>query len=146
MKIYLASPFFSQLHLANVVLLEDAIVATGLELLSPRRSGIVLKDLTQDERNKVAAKVYQMNCDWIEECDAMLAMIDDYDPGTIWEMGRASRIPRPIYSVSFADHGVNVMLQGCVAAHARGIEQVREMLGLVRDGKSIEEFRSYAAT
>jgi len=146
MIIYLAAPFFNPEQVATVFAVESAIEIQGHELLSPRRRGPILKDLSPEDRRLAAKKVFQTNCDDIDACQGVVAVIDDRDPGTIWEMGYAYRASKKIYSFTMHDYGVNVMLQGCIQGHARGVAELVEMMKRIRDGASLEKVKLEAAT
>jgi nucleoside 2-deoxyribosyltransferase len=144
--VYLASPFFNPKQIAVVESLEKEIVAAGFQLLSPLRSGIVLKDLDSEARKKAAQKVFDMNVNWIVKADLILAVIDDRDTGTVWEMGFGYAHGKDIYSYTDHDYGVNVMLQGCIRGHAKGLEHLRTMLFCIKEGYQTSQFGLEAVT
>jgi nucleoside deoxyribosyltransferase len=146
MIIYLAAPFFTSEQMGLVCQVETTIQAAGHDLLSPRRRGPILQNLGEAERKTAAAKVFSTNCLDIESCNAVLAVIDDRDPGTIWEMGFAYHAWKTIYSFTNKDYGLNVMMQGCIAGHARGIAQLAEMMRCVKEDRSVSKFSVEAAT
>ena len=146
-KFYLASPFFTPSQIVLVGKIEVIIRAAGFELYSPRESGIILKDMkTQEERDAVSDQVLRTNTDAIDVSDAVFAVIDDRDLGTVWEMGYGYAASKKLYTYTDRDYGLNVMIAACVSGHARGIDQAQKMLQLIREGKSTDEFRAYAAT
>jgi nucleoside 2-deoxyribosyltransferase len=146
MIIYLAAPFFNPEQMATVFAVESAIERAGHELITPRKRGPTLKDLSPEDRKMAAAKVFSTNCLDIERCEAVCAVIDDRDPGTIWEMGYAYRASKKIYSYTAHDYGVNVMLQGCILGHAKGVAELAEMMHRIKVGASLEKFKLEAAT
>jgi len=146
MIIYLAAPFFNPQQMATVFGVESAIETMGHELLSPRKRGPTLKDLSPEKRKLVAREVFETNCDDIDACDAVVAVIDDRDAGTIWEMGYAYAMEKQIYTFTMHDYGVNVMLQGCISGHAKGVAQLVEMLKFINEGRSLEKFTLEATT
>lgn len=116
MKVYLAAPFFTPAQLASVEAVEDALRPT-VDLYSPRQDGIVLKDLPYAERATAAKKVFQTNIDRLEWCGAVVAIIDDRDAGTYFEIGYAHARRKPIITYTACNYGLNVMLQESVLAH-----------------------------
>ena len=117
-KVYLAGPFFTPAQAQTMQTLEDMLQqCKEIHAFSPRQTGIVLKDLTPDERAVRAKEVYTINVNMLDWCDVVLAVIDDRDTGTIWEMGYAAAKGKRIVSYSSQNYGLNVMLQSCVCAH-----------------------------
>jgi nucleoside 2-deoxyribosyltransferase len=146
MRIYLASPFFNKDQIAVVERLETIIQNKGLDLISPRQSGLILKDMTAEDKVKYASIIFSTNLEDIEKADAIVAVIDDRDTGTIWEMGYGHARFKPIYSFTNKDYGVNVMLSGCVKGHARGFDQFERMAELIATGGDTRGFALQPST
>lgn len=128
-RVYLAGPFFNPTQLALVQDIERCIKSFhGLELYSPRQDGIVLQDLSPEDRKAVVRKVFQTNVDEIEKADLILAIIDGRDTGTIWEMGYAFGKGKSTITYSDEGYGVNVMLAGCTLAHVKGKQHLCDVL------------------
>jgi len=140
LTIYLAAPFFNDEQRAIVSNLEQAIEEVPFRLLSPRRTGLILNDMTPEQRQASAREIFLKNVEWIEASDALLAVIDGRDPGTIWEMGYACAKKKIIYSYTDKSYGINVMLQGSVKAHAKGVTQLREMLNDINWNRDLSRF------
>jgi nucleoside 2-deoxyribosyltransferase len=119
---------------------EAALEAAGFEVISPRRSGKILVDMAPEERRREAAGIFARNVADMKACHRMLAVIDDRDAGTMMEVGYVYGLGKPIYTFTNFGFGVNVMLQGCVLGHAKGIEELREMLIHVKRGESTARF------
>ncbi len=140
MTCYLAAPFFKPEEKAVVEKLEKEIEEVGFRLLSPRRSG-VLFDMSPEHRKESARKIFAQNVMDIEDCDIMIAVIDDRDTGTVWEMGFCHGLGmRHIFTYTEHDYGVNIMLKGCVSGHVKGIEELRKLLKAIWDGKDLRAF------
>lgn len=118
--IYIASPFFNDKQQDFVKNIEDYLAAHKVDYYSPRSEGILL-DLTEEERQKQKKHIYDINVERICECDHLVAVIDDRDIGTIWEMGYATALGTPVTSISNEDYGLNVMLAESVKAHVLSI-------------------------
>jgi len=91
-KVYLAGPFFSmgQIWLINEAY--DALDSQGLNVFSP---------LHHVGRGS-AEEVYAPDIQGIEECDVVFACVDGLDPGTIFEIGYAKKLNRPV--VAFVEN------------------------------------------
>lgn len=132
--IYLAGPFFSD-EQRDLISWFESLNWEALPIYSPRSDGFVLvPDATQEERQQI----YNSNVDAITYCSFVLAVIDDFDPGTIWEMGFATGIGKDV--VAYSDvpgRGLNVMLAGSAkAGFVNGRSDVWEFLSnYVTDGK-----------
>lgn len=84
--VYLAGPFFS---LAQLWIVEEArglLLDMGLRVFSP----------VHDIGHGPAEDVVQKDLDAIHECDLMLAIGDGLDAGTIYEIGYARALKKPV--------------------------------------------------
>jgi nucleoside deoxyribosyltransferase len=106
---YLAAPFFNDKQRDLVTYLEG-LWTSAQPIYSPRNDGFVLKpNATTSEKTKV----FEENIRAIISARFMLAVIDDFDPGVIWEMGFAYGQDIPILAYSdVPGRGLNVMLAG----------------------------------
>lgn len=111
-RIYLAAPFFNPQQLERVESVERLLIGTpGVSMYSPRSDG-VLKDMTPKQRTAAAPDIFAKNVDRIRWADAMVAILDDKDEGTQWELGRMYQ-HGPIIGMLFTARVINVMaLQG----------------------------------
>ncbi len=129
-KVYIAAPFFSPVQAATVLALENLLVrGDGIAYYSPRDEGM-LKDMTETERKERMTYIFERNKEMINWCTHVLAVIDDYDTGTVWEMGYACALGKKI--VTFTDHyyDINVMLNESIVAHCKHfVEIVPSLLG-----------------
>jgi nucleoside 2-deoxyribosyltransferase len=85
-KLYLAGPFFS---LAQLWLVEEArkvFLSMGVDVFSPYH----------DVGPGPADQVVQKDIDAIHECDLMFAIGDGLDAGTLYEIGYARALNRPV--------------------------------------------------
>jgi nucleoside 2-deoxyribosyltransferase len=121
-KVYLAAPFFTPAQQQTLTAVEESLMTcSNVELYSPRQDGIVLNALPQEERAGKCREVFETNCARLDWCDAVLAIIDGRDAGTIWEMGYAHARNKDIVTYTAHDYGLNVMLQECVIAHVKNL-------------------------
>ena len=112
--VYLAAPFFNEYQRDLVTFIEQSFMKAGsgatLPLFSPRLDGGILKaDATDKERGEI----FDSNVQAIQQAGWMLAVIDDFDTGTIWEMGLAHALGVEVLAYSdILGRGLNVMLAG----------------------------------
>lgn len=121
--IYLASPFFNEKQLDFVKRLEEAFDFAGLDYFSPRSEGILI-EMSPEEKAIKMQEIFQSNINHIVDCSIMVAVIDDYDTGTVWEMGLAYGLERPIYTISDNDYGLNVMIRQSTTIHNTNIDNL----------------------
>ena len=119
MKVYIAGPFFSKEQKETINKIERLLKARDTHFYSPMRDGVI------GEMEKPNFDlIYKNNVDNVADCTTMIAVIDDRDMGTIFEMGYAAALGKDIITYSSKDYGLNVMIERCVRYHARSIGQV----------------------
>lgn len=135
-KVYLAGPFFNVEQLKLVGELEDALVEefvgseNGLDVFSPRLADNAVA-MNEMIRNKVVppmdlrSKVFGDNVDNIDDSDLMVAIIDDHDSGTIWEIGYAFRAHVPVITFTGRNFGSNLMLAQSTIGHLKSVADLR---------------------
>lgn len=84
--VYLAGPFFTLAQLWLIEQARDNLISLGLRVFSP----------FHDVGHGSAEDVVQKDIEAIEECDLMFAIFDGLDPGTIYEVGYARAIKKPV--------------------------------------------------
>jgi len=146
MIVYLAAPFFNPTQNAVLTEIEGTLTMLNFTVISPRKSGLILKDMTPEQRRLAAPVVYKKNIVDMKSCQIMLAVIDDRDPGTMFELGFAACLGIDTYTFTSHDYGLNVMISGGVRGHARGMSQLREMMHAVKNGANTDRFAADAAT
>lgn len=106
-----------------------------LEWFVPRDLGINLQEKSPEERKLLINKVFALDTGMIlltAKTDGfILAVIDDYDVGMVWECGFAFGIGLgrlPIITYTDKDYGLNVMLRQSAAAHIRGVGELENFL------------------
>lgn len=124
---YLAAPFFNSQQRELCDFIEELFLRSDIPLYSPRNDGFVLKpDATNEERNQI----FQSNVMAIRTARWVLAVIDDFDPGVIWEMGLAygHSVPTLAYS-DVPGRGLNVMLAGsCKLGFVNGRPNLTQLI------------------
>jgi len=125
--IYLASPFFNEEQLNFVKQIENKLIENNLVFFSPRRCGI-LKNMSAEERAARMADIFAVNINQIENSDCIVAVIDDRDPGTIFEIGFAFGLNISIFTITAKNYGINVMLKYATNDHFSNIDDLIEAL------------------
>ena len=123
--VYIAAPFFNEKQLAFVKVIEDELENEGIEYFSPRSEG-VLVGMTEAERCDAKQNIFLKNVEKICEATVIVAVIDDRDIGTLWEMGFAYANHIRTISISNENYGLNVMLAESVQAHTNSIPNMIE--------------------
>lgn len=148
-SIYLAGPFFNpkQLELIEKIetLIENCFQSREYSLYSPRKD-CVLKNLSKEDKIKNAKRVYVDNISQIMGCTLMIAVIDDHDAGTMFEIGYLTSIKDGadilsanypfLITVSGSGYGLNVMLQESVDCHVSDLNKLESVL------KSLVKYRN----
>lgn len=124
-KIYLAGPFFTTAQLATAVVAEEACNAAGVDAFSPRLKCCCPPNASMAQRKAS----FDMNTEAIKQCDLVLACIDDFDAGTMWEMGFAFALKKPVYAYTLVPgRGLNLMLAQSCAGFINGVPQLTKFL------------------
>jgi nucleoside 2-deoxyribosyltransferase len=126
---YIAAPIFKPEHITTVKAIEDLLDRLGKKYFSPREYGVIANEAMTPERME---RIYDMNILMLIQCDIMIAVIDDKDAGTVFEMGffaakQVEYYPQErhlIITYSANDHGVNVMLKHATGAHCKNMKQL----------------------
>ncbi|MBS0955170.1 nucleoside 2-deoxyribosyltransferase [Lactiplantibacillus plantarum] len=107
--IYLAGPWFTEGQPERLAKIEKLMDELELTYYSPRLDGI---DLTPDATEADRNAVFTDNVDHLKRAKLVVAVVDGFDTGTIWETGTASGLDIPVayYGETLADGTFNVML------------------------------------
>lgn len=131
MKLYLAGPdiFLPDQH-ALFVTKKARAAAAGHTAFYPF-DAVLDVDVAVDPGPVVAAAIYAANKAMIEAADAVLANLTPFraasaDPGTVWEVGYAAALGKPVYGYS-----------NTAAPFA---ERTRALIGADGDGLAVEDF------
>ena len=127
MKVYIASPFFTEEQKAVVTHIEAKLELLDIPFFSPRSFG-VLMDMTAEEKEKRATAIYYKNLLEINKADLIIAYIDNWDAGTTFEIGYAAGYHKDIITLSTSNYGLNVMIQKAVIAHIFDVEKLGEAI------------------
>ncbi|XKL33116.1 nucleoside 2-deoxyribosyltransferase [Lactiplantibacillus plantarum] len=107
--IYLAGPWFTEGQPERLAKIEKLMDELELTYYSPRLDGI---DLTPDATEADRNAVFTDNVHHLKRAKLVVAVVDGFDTGTIWETGTAYGLDIPVayYSETLADGTFNVML------------------------------------
>lgn len=138
-KVYIASPFFNDEQNEKVTYIEETLAEIphrsvpsecAYNYFSPRAGGF------QDEHKFLVGRkaIYHTDIKFLERADLVVAVLDDNDPGTIYEVGYAVAKGIPVILVHFEDiDGLNLMLsQSCYGLTSKMF--LKNMLTDFRDG------------
>ncbi len=156
--LYLAAPFFNEEQIALVDKLEDLIESVGYELFSPRKGenaiemnkkilewqewdarrlfflqrntcGNKYKDPQPSQPSEeLRLRVFTDNVVNIDNADLVVAVIDDFDSGVLFELGYAYARHVPILTITNHAYGCNLMLAHSVIGHLKSLEELQEAL------------------
>ena len=89
MKIYLASPFFNDEELADVIRAENILLARGFDIFSPRLHEVRTDKIADPAR--WSRETFEMDRVNIDRCDCVVMLYRGAysDSGTAWECGYA---------------------------------------------------------
>lgn len=164
LTVYLAGPFFNETQVATIKKLETLLESLGFDVYSPSRDGEKL-DMSTDSP-ELRATVFDSNVQHLSSADIIVAVIDDRDTGTVWEMGCRygrwldryncsrdvshkddSRRDCPmIVTYTDNDYGVNLMLTESIACHCKGAAELEVYLKKVQDQGVANVERDLAST
>jgi nucleoside 2-deoxyribosyltransferase len=82
MRVYIAAPFFSPTQLAIVEAIKTVLNQNDIKFFSP-------KDESMFKQGDDPKDIIDLNCNAITNCDAMVAVTDGKDVGTMFECGYA---------------------------------------------------------
>lgn len=124
--IYLASPFFTFRERVTVCYLEYILDYLGYRVYSPSRDGEVLN--TKTDSIELRQKVFSDNVVGVRDSELVLAVVDNKDAGTFFEIGTKyayehstwsdNKVKRAnIITYSDEDYGVNLMILNSSKGH-----------------------------
>jgi nucleoside 2-deoxyribosyltransferase len=126
-KVYLAGPFFNDEQRASIASVEQALSSRNIPFFSPRLECLCPPDADQSMRQKA----FNMNVCHVLDASLLLAVIDDRDVGTAWEMGLAYQSRNFVPIVAYTAHlnrGINLMLAEGVHGFVQGLPALEEFL------------------
>lgn len=92
MKVYFASPFFNAEQIEREERLKGKLRGLGITVFSPKEFCVCPPNASDEQREKT----FNENIKHIDESDAVFAITNGKDMGTIFEAGYAYGIGKPI--------------------------------------------------
>lgn len=123
MKTYLAAGFFNERQLEDVKAVENILTNNMMDYFSPRQHQFEELEFGSLEWRYAT---FDNDVEHIREADVMVAIVDeDYDSGTVWEIGYAYSVGVPIVLVDVTGtNKANLMLTESVTAYLQGIHEL----------------------
>ena len=85
-------------------------------------------DLIGEPTEELRMKVFNDNWMNIDDADLVLAVIDDFDVGVMWEVGYAFARHVPIVTYTARNFGCNLMLAHSIVGHLKNPEELEDVL------------------
>ena len=123
MKIFLSGPFFNGEEVDRIDRTKHALEALGCEVYSTshRNPPIDLGSRAQKSRR------FKLLCKEIEKSDGLFAVLDGRDAGSIWEMGYASALGKPVVAFMEGEPFFSLMIDGS-ALSLHGFKKINRQL------------------
>ncbi|MEY2195399.1 nucleoside 2-deoxyribosyltransferase [Neobacillus sp. BF23-41] len=120
MNVYLAGPFFNSEQIALLEKLEIILLNKGLNVFSPRKykSEFPFGSYQWQYQNFVA------DVNAIQYGDIIFAVYNDQDPGTMWEVGYAWSLKKPIIIFNTKEKVLNLMIVQSLHAYLDSFDKV----------------------
>jgi len=123
--VYLAGPFFNDEQRGVCAAIEEICRANGRPMYAPRLACLLPQPSTVSQR----FACFNGDVSMAEACDVVLARIDDFDAGTMWEVGFSYAMGKPVVAYSTVPgRGLNLMLAQSCVGFISGLEAVSEFL------------------
>lgn len=145
--VYLASGWFSEEQKRKMDEVRNLLLDMNFEVFAPFYDGVVLDSKNDSLENRKS--IFESNVTCIKNFDLVVAIIDEYDPGTVFEIGYAKCSydiggilgkPKIISYSDIPGRTLNVMLAQSCWGFANGIEQLKEQLARFRIGIEPKDF------
>jgi nucleoside 2-deoxyribosyltransferase len=144
MRVYIAGPFFNTEQRDVIEGIEEELRNRGIAFFSPRLCG-VLGEVAPEDRAAKSKKFYDKNIEMLEHCDIMVAVVDDFDTGTMFEWGyfsckKAKQINNKLVSLSTQGHGLNLMLTHSSDIHVDSYTWMGHAVNCIIQGREFNMF------
>lgn len=120
-RIYLASPFFNPEQLERVEAVEKILDEKEQMVFSPRKAQYGELEFGTPEWRTA---VYRNNVLHIEGADLVVAIYDEEDSGTMWEIGYAVGLGIPVIVFKETEQPVNLMISDSLHAFVGSREEL----------------------
>ncbi|MCD1295413.1 nucleoside 2-deoxyribosyltransferase [Methanocella sp. CWC-04] len=123
MRLFLAGPFFTEEEAGRLDKVKTALEKLGYEVYSTshRNNRINLNSAVEKTIR------FRLLCEEISKSDGVFAVLDGKDAGTIWEMGYAFAIGKPVIAFIERDPYFSLMIDRS-SAYLVGFENITEKI------------------
>jgi nucleoside 2-deoxyribosyltransferase len=141
MKVYIAGPLFNEIERERNARIRDMLVSLGFETYLPQEDGGIAQSLIAQgaDMAQTRAAIFARDTDAIDECGIFLAILDGRvpDEGACIELGMAYAQGKTCIGFltdmrKLDEHGINLMIEGCLSATARSEEELEEIFTAFR--------------
>lgn len=88
---------------------------------------------------ELRSRVFYDNWSNIDDADLVIAVIDNFDTGTMWEIGYAYKAHVPVVTTTANDYGCNLMLAESIIGHTKSTDAVKDVLEIGRSRLGLAE-------
>lgn len=135
-QIYIASPFFSEQQSNEVEAIKQVLKTLDIKFYSPKDE----KLFKPGDSEAKAKETFESNIIAMDTSDLMIANIEGWDPGTIFELGYFYATNKPVIAYSsFPGRKLNLMLSHSCIAFANGSDELSKILIRYSAGDLIKE-------
>jgi nucleoside 2-deoxyribosyltransferase len=124
-RTYIAGPFFNEEQQDLLYEIETLLDQRGDKYFTPREYGVIVDDPMTPER---IGRIFDMNIFMLTQCNRLLAITDNFDPGTMFEIGYFSRSSSNIITYSSKGYGANVMIAEATKTHCQNMDELQHAL------------------
>lgn len=115
--IYWAGPFFHPKYKDIMIRVKEEVKKIpGVIILDPADLPVI-EGGTVQQKSALSKIVFRGNVQMLKKSHMVVALTDDFDTGTVWEMGVGWRQGTPVVTWSTQEFGANIMLENSVVAH-----------------------------
>lgn len=123
-KIYLASGWFNAEQEARVAKVEEILRSLGHDVFSPRENQ--LTEWYEFGTEEWRTATFKSDVNAIDWCDVIVAVYDQEDAGTMWEVGYAFSTGTTIVLFNEKEKVVNLMLSDSCFAYLQTYEELEK--------------------
>jgi nucleoside 2-deoxyribosyltransferase len=131
-KVYIAAPLFNEKEIAVIEKIKKCLNDLNINFYSPKDEFKFKKG----DSFESARQCYYSNINAMNTCSHMIAVIDDFDPGTIFEIGYFVGFSKPVIAYSnVKGRGLNLMLAQACVGFANNEDELKNTLTNIIENK-----------
>lgn len=136
LQVYLAAPFFNEEQKNRLNRIRKVIEDSDLFCWDVYHDGVMINGKNQ----YLKEEAFRENLKEIRKSDILIAITDEKDMGTIFEMGYSYNYCEMIigYAESLGNERFNLMLAQSCSAVARNIFELAKILTLIKEKRNVE--------